>query len=75
MLDRLCIGLLPAPVQHDKDFNTHRLCMWDGESAPTDYQINHSDIWWLTRALDTVKPEAKSAYRRERERRKARDGA
>ncbi len=69
--DRLCTGRLPESVGHEGDFNTHRLCMWDGAAEPTDYQINRTDIFWLQHVLATIKPEATAAYATERERRKA----
>jgi hypothetical protein len=50
----ICGGRLPAPVQHEEDFNTHRICF----KLPMeifDLQVNRSDCWLIGRVLDKLR--------------------
>jgi hypothetical protein len=58
-MDSLCGGKLPEPVEHDGDFNTHRLCI--NGAMPNDevfdLQVNKGDLFWfrfIFEALDGV---------------------
>lgn len=56
--DALCVGELPAPLDHDGTLNTHRLCIV--QSAPDDpewlfkLEINKGDAWGMVRVLSRV---------------------
>ena len=54
--NKMCVGKLPNPVQHDDDFNTHRLCIDTRETGHGifDLQINHTDSWNLKRLLNDI---------------------
>ena len=56
-MDAMCVGHLPAPAEHDGDFNNHRLCLNGAadNGGVFDLQINSTDLWWfrfLFHALD-----------------------
>ena len=55
--DKMCVGKLPYPEQHDNDFNTHRLCLDTRETGHGifDLQINWTDAWNLIRLLNSIK--------------------
>lgn len=55
-MDSVCGGELPAPVLHDGDVNTHRLCLREptGQPALYDLQVNSSDLGWLRWILDAL---------------------
>jgi len=44
-MDSLCGGKLPKPIEHDGDFNTHRLCIKTNEVF--DLQVNKTDLFWF----------------------------
>lgn len=53
---KMCVGELPELVEHDGDYNTHRLCIDTRETGDGifDLQINHSDSYNLKRLLNIV---------------------
>ena len=61
-LDSACVGRLPAPVPHDRDVNTERLCIrgaaddpnWPEPGKVFDLQINKSDRFWFRMLLDAL---------------------
>lgn len=58
-----CVGRLPQPVEHDGDFNTHRLCIHgadDDGNWLSPLMINSSDAYNLTRLLTRVREDAAS---------------
>ncbi len=60
-----------SPVDHGMDFNTHRLCLNDDTGdLPFDLQVNHGDLFWLSRVLDGIRRDAKQVYAAEHGRRK-----
>lgn len=60
------------PEDHNNDFNTHRLCFQDDTGGPPfDLQVNHADLFWVFRVIDTIREDAKEAYNVERIRRQA----
>jgi len=57
-------------LDHDRDFNTHRLCIKDDLChLPFFLQVNHTDLWYLQMVVQRLMPDAKGEYRAERERR------
>lgn len=54
----LCIGELPAPLPHEDDHNTHRLCMTHSCEGDDPWlvklEINRSDAWGISRVLGRV---------------------
>lgn len=63
--DKMCVGQLPEPTDHDGGTNTHRLCMDTTETGHGifDLQLNWGDCWNLIRLLQSeragIKPEAR----------------
>jgi len=52
VMDNLCGGELPAPVEHDGAKNTHRLCIVT--EGVFDLQVNATDMDWLRWVLDAL---------------------
>lgn len=59
MQDKICGGHLPEPVEHDGDYNIHRLCLEgalpNGEIF--DLQIHNSDIFCFNRVFSALRKE------------------
>lgn len=49
----MCIGKLSVPTPHNGDFNTHRICLWEG--GPTDFQVNKTDVGWFEYLFEVMK--------------------
>ena len=60
-MDNACVGDLPAPAEHDGDYNYHRLCingaLPNGEIF--DLQINRTDISWFLWLMKGIAPDVK----------------
>jgi hypothetical protein len=61
--DAMCAGHLPAPAEHDGDFNTGRLCLNGAadNGGVFDLQVNKSDLYHFRRlfkALEAAPPPA-----------------
>lgn len=53
----MCCGKLPRPVEHDRDFNTHRFCLYgagDGGGV-FDLQVNKTDLFWFDMMFDHLR--------------------
>ena len=60
----MCVGLMPEPVAHGADYNTHRLCLVEEEATSVlderifnqilDLQINKSDVFWFRTLFDVL---------------------
>lgn len=48
---KICSGRLPKPVEHDGDYNTHRVCICFGINDIFDFQVNRTDAFNLKRVL------------------------
>jgi hypothetical protein len=50
----MCIGKLSKPAKHNKDYNTHRLCLKGvlPNKEIFDLQINKSDAYWIRMLLN-----------------------
>ena len=59
-MDNICGGELPNPEEHDRDFNTHRLCLRFDENECIDLQVNKTDLGWLRWVLDALDGESTS---------------
>lgn len=58
VVDAMCAGHLPAPIEHDGGLNTYRLCL-NGSAdngGVFDLQINHTDLWWFRSLFDALEP-------------------
>ena len=56
IMDEMCGGHLPVPVEHDGDFNRHRFCL-NGvadDGSIFDLQVNNSDLWWFRWLFDAL---------------------
>lgn len=51
---RICCGRLPAPLPHNGDFNTHRVCLYPIENKVFDLQVNASDLEWFRWIFDAI---------------------
>lgn len=51
--DKICLGELPMPINHDGIENTHRFCLDTRETGHGifDLQINKGDAWNMRRIL------------------------
>ena len=57
----VCGGRLPAPVRHEDDFNTHRIC-FKLPAEVLDLQVNRNDCWLIglvTQKLREEEPPAR----------------
>jgi hypothetical protein len=52
--DAVCCGRLSSPEEHDGDMNTHRICFQAGGDV-MNFQVNRTDVWWLTRTVDAIR--------------------
>ncbi len=53
-MDNVCGGELPAPVEHDGDFNIYRLCINEPNNSPFDLQLNEGDLEWFRWIFDAL---------------------
>jgi hypothetical protein len=53
----MCCGKLPAPSEHDGDYNTHRICIDTRETGHGifDLQVNRTDAWHLKNIMEEIK--------------------
>ncbi len=52
VLDSICGGELPNPVEHDGDKNTHRVCI--NADSVFDLQVNKTDLGWFRWVFDAL---------------------
>jgi hypothetical protein len=62
--EAMCGGDLPAPSEHDGDFNHHRLCLAGAadNGGVFDLQINKTDIFHLRRIFDKLQQASSSTH-------------